>query len=137
MYIENSIVIKANVDKVFEVMADVEKWHEFMLHHKRKVKILSREQNKLLIERDGIIKWKASIIIDRKNKLMKALHLAGVTKGLLAIWKFEEIPEGTKMTLSHTFIPKIPFFGRLKWLIIKKGIERINSLKAVKEKVEG
>lgn len=108
MYIEHSIVIKGDLNNVFQLMADVESWHENFPHvYRNEAKILKKEGGKLLIERDGVIKWKSFLTINRDNKLIQAEHLKGLTKGLIAIWKFEKIPEGTKMIATHKFKDKI------------------------------
>ncbi|MEW6007421.1 MAG: hypothetical protein AB1595_04620, partial [bacterium] len=42
---------KGEIDKAFQIMANIESWHEIFPHiYKKKVKILKKEGNKLFFE---------------------------------------------------------------------------------------
>ncbi|MDI6703188.1 MAG: SRPBCC family protein [bacterium] len=136
MHIENSIVIKGDIDKVFQVMADVERWPEFLSSH-RKMDIISKEGNRIMIKREGMIKWRSIITI--KDRLMRSKQLEGPLRGLIAEWRFEETLEGTKMTLVHNFNYKISLGKLILEPIVARILKKIgnNTLRCVKKRVEG
>lgn len=137
MDLKHSIVIKGSVDKVFSVMSDVERWPEFLSSH-QKVRIVSKEQNKMILEWIWKIKWRSLITIDPKDRKIRSELMNWPAKGLTADWIFEEIPEGTKMTAIHNFNPKAPIIGGLLKLIAKEILNKMspNTLKALKERIE-
>ncbi|MEW6679831.1 MAG: SRPBCC family protein [bacterium] len=139
MHIENSIFIKGEIDKAFEIMADIESWHKIFPHiYKKKVKILKKEGNKLFFEKEGIIKFKSTFVADYENKVIRAEHFEGLTRGLVAMWRFEEAKEGIKMIAFHKLDYKIPLFGITIEFITAYILKKITkkTLRLIKERVE-
>ncbi|MEW6606374.1 MAG: SRPBCC family protein [bacterium] len=103
---ENSIIIEAERDRVFDVTNDIERWPELFDEYKE-AKILCREDNKItfqLTNNEGKI-WRSSRILDKENYQctaereepkfpFKFMHLK---------WFYEEVPQGTKMTWIQDF----------------------------------
>lgn len=142
MYIESSVLVKSDKRKVFEVMADVEKWPEFLsLHRKQKILSISEKEGNIVnitLERGGKIRWRLFITINNNDCSIISKQIQGPVKGLEARWRFEELPEGTKMTITHQLNYKIFLIGKLIEIIAAKVIKKLtkNTLKAVKRRVE-
>jgi len=140
----NSIIIKASLDKVFSVATDMEKYPEFIPSYK-KVKILSRNGNKMIVERIGSVGsksvyWKSSVSLE-PNKSITAEQLEGPIKGMQIKWLFEDTKDGVKITLTHDFeYKKIPLIGNLIGrLIVARIVKQMakETLKGIKTRVEG
>lgn len=141
MYMENSILIESDKMKVFDVIADVEKWPEFLaVHRNQEILSIDKEDNviKIALERRGKVKWRLLITIDKNNKAIVSRQTQGPVKGLEARWKFEELPQGTKLILIHKFNYKVFLIGKLMEVIAAKIIKRLarNTLRSIKRRVE-
>lgn len=139
----NSILIKADLNRVFSVAADMEKYPEFIPSYKE-VKVVSREGNKMIVERIGqvgkkTVKWKSCVMLE-PNKSIYAEQLEGPIKGMQIQWLFEDTRDGVKITLTHDFeYKKIPLIGSLIGkLIVAKIVKQMadETLKGIKIKVE-
>lgn len=140
----NSILIKADIDRVFSVAADMEKYPEFIPSYKE-VKVVSREGNKMLVERIGqvgkkMVKWKSCVMLE-PNSSIYAEQIEGPIKGMQIQWLFEDTKDGVQITLTHAFeYKKIPLIGNLIGrLIVARIVKQMadETLKGIKTKVEG
>ncbi|MFH1562292.1 MAG: SRPBCC family protein [Nitrospirota bacterium] len=140
----NSILIKADMNRVFSVAADMEKYPEFIPSYKE-VKVVSREGNKMIVERIGqvgkkAVKWKSCVTIE-PNKSIKAEQLEGPIKGMQIQWLFENTKDGVQITLTHDFeYKKIPLIGNLIGkLIVARIVKKMaeETLKGIKGRAEG
>lgn len=141
--IENNVIINENIDKVFEVSVDFERYPEFLPIYKE-VKILEKQGDKMIVERKSIVgkkevKWRSSVIIE-PNKSIIAEQLEGPIPGMKIEWLFEEIAGKTKITLIHNFeYKKIPVIGHIIGkLIVAKIVCKMaeETLRGIKAKIE-
>jgi aromatase len=103
---KNSIVIKKDIDQVFDVTNDIPRWTELFDEYVE-AKILKREDKKVtfrLTNKEGK-SWRSSRIIDREKYLctaereepkfpFKYMHLK---------WTYRAVPAGTEMTWEQDF----------------------------------
>jgi len=115
--IENIIIINENMNKVFEIAADFERYPEFISTYKE-VKIVEKQGDKMIVERKSLVKgkevkWRSAVTIE-PNKSINAKQLTGPIPGMKIDWLFEKLEGGTKITLIHSFeYKKIPLIGTL------------------------
>jgi ribosome-associated toxin RatA of RatAB toxin-antitoxin module len=141
---KSEVIINANLTKVFDISADIEKYPEFIPVYKE-VKILERKGNTLIVQRIGIVnnkqvRWKSEIKINPYHSI-EAVQLQGPLKGMKVVWQFERIDnEKTKIILIHYIVyKKIPILGKLiTRFIIANIIKKIaeETLEAIKNRVE-
>lgn len=103
---KNSIVIKKDIDKVFDITNDIKRWPELFDEYVE-AKILKREGKKVtfqLTNKEGK-SWRSSRIIDKEKYLctaereepkfpFKYMHLK---------WTYRRVSEGTEMTWEQDF----------------------------------
>ncbi len=138
----NSILIKADINRVFSVATDMEKYPEFIPSYKE-VKVVSREGNKMIVERSGqvgkkTVKWKSCVTLT-PPKSIHAEQLEGPIKGMQIQWLFEDTRDGVKITLTHDFeYKKIPLLGNLIGrLIVARIVKKMaeETLKGISKRV--
>jgi ribosome-associated toxin RatA of RatAB toxin-antitoxin module len=140
--LENSIIINANLEKIYKLAQAVERYPEFIPVYK-KSKIIGRENGKIIIERAALInqrimRWKSKAWFDY-NKSIEFEQIEGRLKGMRVKWFFEQLPNGTKVTIIHIFKLHIPLVGWfLEKLVARPRIEKTagNVLIALKNKIE-
>ncbi|MEW6606211.1 MAG: SRPBCC family protein [bacterium] len=140
---KNTIIINKDIDKVFEIATDFERYPEFIPTYK-KVKIIEKNADNIIIERSGMaggkeITWRSLVKLE-KNKSITAEQLAGPIPGMKIEWLFEEVGNTTKITLIHNFeYKKIPLIGPIigKFIVAKIVYKMADdTLKAIKNRVE-
>jgi len=140
---ESSILIQGNIQRVFEIVQDVENYSQFMPQFK-KAKIYPINENKFMVERIFNIlhipfKWKSLVII-KKNESIKFEHIEGILKGMRTDWLFERVNGKIKITTTHELTIKTPVIGNMIgkfiiWnLVIKKRANKM--LENLKKKIE-
>lgn len=141
-YVEVNTVIKAPRQALFPIIKDMEKYPEFM-PDVVSVKVLEREGNTTLTEWvtnvDGrVIRWKERDIIDDARCHIAYRQTEGDLKKFEGEWILEEVPEGTKVTLTVDFEFGIPMVAGLLNPILKKKVKdnSDNMLRAIKERME-
>lgn len=140
---ESSIVINEDLDKVYEVAEKNENFVELMPHVKMS-RVLKREGDKKYTEMTGKVNfitssWQ-SVSTAQKNKSIRYTQVKGFCKVMGGEWKFEKVPEGTKITLTHDFDVGWPIIGNLIGkLIVKRWNEKYSDmmLNCLKKYIEG
>ena len=140
---ENFITIYADLEKVYRLAQEVEKYPEFIPGYKES-KIVGQEKGKIIIERAALInkklnRWKSKAWFNL-NRSIEFEQIEGRLKGMKVEWLFERIPGGTKLTIIHTFKIKVPPIGWfIEKVIARPRIEQIteNVLTAFKNRIEG
>src|SRR6266540_2123967 len=101
---ENSITIKGEAGRIFDLAADVLSWPEILPHY-RWVKLIGQEGRKRVVEmaahRDGIpVKWTSiqEPIPEERRILFK--HIKGPTTGMEVEWGMRE-EKGQNGPLVH------------------------------------
>jgi uncharacterized membrane protein len=117
--ISNSILMRAPVERIFPLAAQVERWPELLPHY-RWVTVLERDPDgrRKLVEmaaRRGWIpvSWHAVQEIDSSTPAIRFHHVRGITIGMDVEWRFEPHPDGTLVSIHHALTPRLPFFAPL------------------------
>ncbi|MCK5535030.1 SRPBCC family protein [bacterium] len=140
--LENSIIINADLEKIYQLAQAVEKYPEFIPEYKES-KIIGRENGKIIIARAALInqhlmRWKSKVWFS-PNKSIEFEQIEGKLKGMQVKWTFEQIPGGTKVTILHLFKLNIPLIGWfLEKLVARPRIEKTarNVLISLKKRIE-
>lgn len=139
----STTVIKGNIDEVFSVAKNVEKYSEFIPQFKE-TRIIREDGNKIIMERKVKIGWLhsnwQSEMVTEENKCIRFVHLSGLLKGMKTKWRFKDTGKEVKIKVLHNFEIRIPIVGRIMefviWnIFIKKTAKAM--LKKMKERVEG
>lgn len=119
MLTENTIVMKAEWERVFCRAADVVRWPEILSHY-RWVKLLGRQGRSSLVEmaahRDGIpVKWTSIHEPRPEEGRILFRHVTGPVTGMEVEWllREERRPEGptVRVSITHRFDPPWPLVG--------------------------
>ena len=116
MHSENSIIMKAPLEKIFETAADLSLWPKILPHY-RYVTYLDESPTKnrviMAAKRKGIpIKWTSIEEIDPGMKEVHFYHLKAFTKGMHVVWTFTQTKAGVEVRIVHDLKPNIPIVGR-------------------------
>jgi ribosome-associated toxin RatA of RatAB toxin-antitoxin module len=108
----NTITMRAPKERIFEAAANLELWPSFLPHY-RYIHYFERGSNRNVVKmaayRDFIpIAWVSEQIIDRDLLEVRFKHLTAWTKGMEVVWKFEQLAEGTRVSIVHDFRFRIP-----------------------------
>lgn len=136
---ENSIIIKAPYNRVFDITNDIERWPELFAEYKE-AKILKREGNEItfqLTNQEGH-SWRSSRILDKENKVCTAQREEPLFpfKYMNLKWTYEEGEEEVKMIWVQDFEmdPKAKYNdAQAEELINKHSVE---NMKRIKELIE-
>ncbi|MGB6123661.1 MAG: SRPBCC family protein [Bacteroidota bacterium] len=123
MHAENSILMRAPVERIFAAAADLSRWPDFLPHY-RWVRYLHRSPEKNLVmmaaKRGWIpIRWTSEQIVDPHRREIRFRHLKAFTRGMGVVWTFHEQSDGVFVRIQHDLKPNIPIIGRLvaDWII--------------------
>lgn len=122
MHTTNSILIRAPREEIFETAADLSRWPKILPHY-RFIRYYERspEHNvvKMAAMRSGIpISWVSEQWIDRSRCEVRFLHLRAFTKGMEVAWRFDDTPEGVRVSIVHNLNFRIPALAPLADRII-------------------
>lgn len=119
MQLDNTIEIRAPLDRIFQLGAYVERWPDFLPHY-RYVRLLEddltpygrRRIVQMGAVRDWIpVNW-TSIQEHRpaENRIVFR-HIKGATKGMDVEWRLEQRGDHVHVTIHHEFDPPWPLIG--------------------------
>jgi len=141
-YVESTISVKCQPDKIYPILKDMEKYPGFMTDLVS-VEILERTSNTTVskwVSNVGgrIIKWTELDTFDDENMHICYSQIDGDLKKMAGEWVLTPTTEGTDIKLTVDFDFGIPMISGLLNPILKKKVREnsINMLKAVKEKME-
>ena len=141
-YVEATISVKCQPNKIYPILKDMEKYPGFMTDLVS-VKVLERTENTTVskwVSNVGgrIIKWTELDTFDDANMYISYNQIDGDLKKMAGEWILTPTPEGTDIKLSVDFDFGIPMISGLLNPILKRKVRdnSINMLKAVKEKME-
>ena len=109
MHSSVSIWIGAPPKRVFDLVADLERWPERLPHY-RYVTVTHREgpvtRARMSARRGPIpVFWEAEQTPDASNRTIRFRHTGGVTRGMEVLWTFEEervgARDGTRASITH------------------------------------
>jgi ribosome-associated toxin RatA of RatAB toxin-antitoxin module len=115
MHTENSILIRARPDVIYQLAAPVERWPEILPHY-RWVRVLGSSGQRRVVEmaaRRGRIpvRWIAEQICYPEEPRITFRHIKGVTTGMDVEWRFAERPDGVEVTILHDLALGWPLIG--------------------------
>jgi len=117
MKAHNEIWMRAPVDAIYRLAAEVERWPEILPHY-RWVTLLERDGNRKLVEmaasRDGIpVRWQALQELDPETPAIRFRHVKGVTRGMDVEWRFHKRDGGTLVSIHHALDLRWPLVGQI------------------------
>jgi ribosome-associated toxin RatA of RatAB toxin-antitoxin module len=112
---ENSILIKAPLEKIFETTSNLLLWPKVLPHY-RWIRVLKTGDNGLIVEmaaRRGWlpIQWTSRFQVDPTAHELHFEHLKAFTRGMRVLWTYTPTPEGVRITISHE-LNRVSPFGR-------------------------
>jgi len=124
MHSENSILMNARPEQIFQVAADLSRWPAILPHYRR-ITYLDRSATKNLVIMTAWrrlpflggakipVRWTSEQEIDYHKLEIRFLHLKAFTKGMRVIWTFVRTHEGTMVHIVHDLQSKVPVLGTL------------------------
>jgi ribosome-associated toxin RatA of RatAB toxin-antitoxin module len=112
---ENSILIKAPLEKVFQATSNLLLWPKVLPHY-RWIRILQADDDGLVVKmaaRRGWlpIQWTSRFQIDPNTPGLRFEHLQAFTRGMKVQWTYTPTPEGVLVKISHE-LERASAFGR-------------------------
>ena len=116
MHTENSIEIRGDVKRIFQVAAQVDKWPDILPHY-RWVRVIQRRKRRATVEmaaRRGRIpvSWTAVQEVFPYERITYK-HIKGFTTGMDVTWSFKPIQERVQVVITHDFSLSWPVVGRV------------------------
>jgi aromatase len=116
MECETSILIRAPLDEIFRVTADLENWPRALPHYRR-VRVLQRDGDALIVSmaaRRGWIpiRWTSRFEVDAAARELRFRHLKAFTRGMEVKWTFQPQPDGSVRVGIHHRLDRRSRFGR-------------------------
>ena len=102
---ENSILIKAPLDRVFEATSNLLLWPKVLPHY-RWIRILQAGEDGLIVKmaaRRGWlpIQWTSRFQIDPNAPELRFEHLRAFTRGMKVQWTYTPTTDGVLVRISH------------------------------------
>ena len=140
----NSILIKAPYDKVFDISNDIERWTELFGGEYKEAKILERKGNKLtfrLTDDEGN-SWQSFRLLFKENYFAYAQKLPPEFpfKYMKIIWLYTPVPEGVLMSwVQHFQMDEKAKFddNQVEEMVNKHSQENLNIFKRIIEQEAG
>jgi len=115
-------VIRAPIDRVFQLAADVERWPHILSHY-RWVRVLERRNGGGTVEMAawrpfGVFRypawWVSEMTVDRRAREIRYRHVRGITRRMDVVWRLVPEPGGVDVTAVHERAgPAWPLIGQL------------------------
>ena len=122
MHTVDRILIRASVERVFTIAADVERWPEILSHY-RWVRFVERRNGGGLVEMAAVRPfgplpypawWMSHMTVDRPAAEIRYRHVRGITRGMDVVWRLTPGADGVQVTVVHQWGgPPWPFVGGL------------------------
>ncbi len=124
IHTENSILMKATLERIFSVAADLSSWPRILPHYRwikyheqsalRNIVVMAAWRNIATIAGLKIpIRWTSEQWIDRDKTEIRFRHLKSFSKGMMVVWSFTPTAEGCDVRITHDFSSSIPVIGVL------------------------
>ena len=140
----NSIHIRASLDKIFGLSADVARWPELLPHY-RSVRSIWQGGDTCVVEmcarhRWIPVKWISIQQLSKANKRIYYKHTDGLTRGMWVEWNFIPLSDGVQVTITHELNLSRPLIrSRIgKWLVGELFVKQIadRTLKQIRSLAE-
>ena len=114
MHTENSIEIRGEVKRIFQIAAQVDKWPDILPHY-RWVRIVQRKKRRTTVEmaaRRGRIpvSWAAVQEVFPYERITYK-HIKGFTTGMDVTWAFKPVQGQVEVVITHNFSLSWPLVG--------------------------
>jgi len=110
-------VMRAPIDRIFPLAAEIERWPELLPHYRfvRRLPDAGGERHFAMGARRGPIpvRWEAIQRLIPAERRIEFVHTGGVTRGMWVAWRFESIEGGTDVSIEHRLDLKWPIIGDL------------------------
>src|SRR5213594_2862379 len=116
------VVIRAPIDRAFQLAADVEHWPHILSHY-RWVRFLDRRNGGGTVEMAasrpfGLFRyptwWVSEMTVDRRAREIRYRHVRGITQGMDVVWQIVPGRAGAEVTIMHDWAgPAWPLVGAL------------------------
>lgn len=110
-------VMRAPIERIFPLAADVERWPEILSHYRyvRPVADPNGERRFAMGARRGPVpvRWEAIQRPKPDQGRIEFVHTGGVTKGMWVEWRFAPVPGGTDVSIEHRLDLRWPLIGEL------------------------
>jgi len=113
-------VIRAPMERAFQVASDVERWPEILSHY-RWVRFIDRHQRGGTVEMAawrpfGLFRyptwWVSEMTLDRAAREIRYRHVRGTTTGMDVVWRLVGESDGVAVTIVHEWTgPAWPLVG--------------------------
>ncbi len=111
------IRIRAPVERIFALAADVERWPQLLPHYRyvRRLPSSSGERRFAMGARRGLIpvRWEAIQRPSPKGRVIEFSHVGGLTRGMEVAWRLEPIDGAVEVSIEHELITGWPVMGRV------------------------
>ena len=116
MRAENTILIRAPLDEIYQLAAAVERWPSLLPHY-RYVRVGEERGGGRLIEMAARRDWIPVWWMARQECLpdvpeIRFRHVRGITTGMDVTWRFAPGPEGVWVSIHHNLNLGWPIVGR-------------------------
>jgi len=110
LYTENTITIDAPFEIIFDLAAQVTRWPQLLMHYRFVRELdpstpadpLCRRVVAMSAWRTGIpVSWTSTQEIDRDARQVRYHHVAGATRGMDVVWRFELRRTTIDVTIDH------------------------------------
>ena len=120
----DQVTIRAPVERVLQLAADVERWPDILPHY-RWVRFLDRRDGGGIVEMAawrpfGPLRypawWVSDMTVDREAREIRYRHVRGITRGMDVAWRLASAPgrAGVAVTIVHAWQgPAWPLVGGL------------------------
>lgn len=119
--VRNAIEVAAPPERIYVFACATPDWPRYLPHY-RFVRRLRGDAAHGVVEmaaRRGWIpvRWRAEQWNDARTPEIRFHHLAGWTRGMDVVWRFERVPGGTRVSIDHTLPERFPFTLRIaRWI---------------------
>jgi ribosome-associated toxin RatA of RatAB toxin-antitoxin module len=115
MYCANTIRVEADMQRIFALAAEVERWPALLPHY-RSVRVLGRAgagtRLDMAARRGAIpVRWQAVQQVFPAARLITYRHVGGLTRGMRVVWQFAPAGGTVEVTIRHQFAPPWPLLG--------------------------
>ena len=102
---ENTILINAPLEKIFETTANLPLWPEVLPHY-RWIRVLQTSDDGMIVKmaaRRGRlpIQWTSHYRVDHTARELHFKHLKAFTRGMEVLWTYTPTAGGVQVTISH------------------------------------
>ena len=140
---ELHLVMKAPIERIFPLAAEVERWPEILPHYRYVRRLTGDDRRFAMGARRGPIpvSWEAIQRPLFEEGRIEFIHTGGVTKGMEVAWRFEPAPGGTDVSIEHRLELRWPVIGGFaaRHVIGPQFIEAIagRTLRRIRDLAEG